>query len=200
MPRPCKIIESKFRAEIEALARQGYSPYWISNWCRDKGSEISARAIGRYLDKVGIPQSGKATTYDKTLQKGKSKTSEEVEPSPIVVDVDGLLNRFGITGDLTTADGVFDAVQKLTAQLTLLEGLITFSHLEAYAKGEAKHPNEQLRGFRIAFEAFKSAWGMEQAVNLSEAMRTLETAGYQISAMKVIEENKNPGDSLQGNN
>ena len=188
MARPPKAIPENFQSEIIQYAKQGYSNNWIAAHCKDKGFDIDARVIGRFLDKQGVESKGKKTTFDKTYHSETSSNKEEVEPTPIVVDLENLFRRFNISDNLDNVESIIDATQKMTAQIFLLESAILHTRLEHHAKGEAKHPNEQFRGYRIASEVMKAAWGYEQTVNLAQAMRTLEAEGYEIQALRVIEE------------
>lgn len=189
MPRPAKEIPEKFKLEIEQYGKQGYSNNWIAKHCKDCGFDIDARVIGRYLDKVGIEQSGKKVTYDKTLHSENSNKQDDQVSDPIVVNINELFKRFKISDDLSNISNIVDATQKMTAQIFLLEAAILYTRLEIHARGECKHPSDQFRGYRIASEVMKASWGYQQCVSLSSAMKTLEAEGYEVQAMRLIEEN-----------
>lgn len=184
MPRSKKIEGSRLEQEIIDYALQGYSNNWIAKHCEAKGLSLDHRTVGRFLDRNSVKTSGKAVPYDKTLH---NEDTEEEVLKPVIVNVEKLFKSFNINKNSDDIDDVISAVQKLSYEIFCLESAIVLERLRSHALGEGKHPNEHFRGYRIAFEVLQSALGYENAVNISQAVKTLESQGYQIQGLKLVE-------------
>jgi hypothetical protein len=177
MAQARKIEGSGLEDEILKFANQGYSSAWIAKHCESKGLVINHQTVTRFLIRKEVKTNGKKATYDKTLH---SERVENRELKPVEVDVEAVLNRYKIAKQSNNINDVIDAVQKLSYAIFCIESANVLERLEMHSRGEGTHPNEHLRGYRIAFEVLQNAWGYEQVVNVGQAIKTLEAQGYQI--------------------
>lgn len=184
MPRPSKVYGSGFEDEVIRLHTQDYSHNRIAEELKARGFNISGRAIGRFLSGQGYESKGQSVTYDKTLQSGVCKTKSEQVLNPTLIDVGEVLEDLEINRDFSNVDNVIDGCQKITAQIFMSMGAILYKKLKMHSEGLCKYPSEEARGFRIGTESLESMWGYKQAVDISQAIKTLESQGYQIEKSK----------------
>lgn len=166
--------------EIINLKNQGYSINYIVNHCATEGYQVTTAQIKKYL-------ASKKEVKEETKEiKPKKKSGRQ----PLTINLEEFTNRFNIPDDLSNADAIMSNVQRLSAHTLMLQFGLLIEKLEAYQREEIdKYPYDQIRGLKLLNDVFVQLWGYEQAVNLSTAMKTLESQGYKIDAVNLLEQN-----------
>lgn len=181
MPRPSKVQDSGFEEEVINLHLQQYSNNRIAEELKAKGFNVSGRAVERFLEGKGYESKGQKITYDKTLQSGNCKTKDEQILNPTLIDVNEVLSDLNIKENLTDIDNIVSSSQKMAWKIYLFKFAILCKKLEMHSQGLCKYPSEEARGYKIGAEVMQAMWGYNQVVNLAQAMKTLEQAGYTIN-------------------
>lgn len=186
MARKCLTCSHALRNEIDALIMQGSSFKWLERWCSDRGYEITETSLRRHAEKhiVGYE---KPKTYEKKDAPTKHKL-KEILPEPIILNFAKYCEEIGLDPtSLDDAENVVGAGQKGIALAFFKELGILNEKLNAFAKGETRHPTELIRGVRQLFDVFAKCYGIENVVDENAAFTTLESLGYTVQRTIDIE-------------
>jgi hypothetical protein len=118
----------------------------------------------------------------------ETKTGKDTYQDVVVINIEEIKKQYGLSEDLTKPENVIGNIQKLSSEILMLEQMICIEKLKVYAQGKTKHPSEALRGYKIAYEIFASAYGIEQVININTAMATIERHYGNLESLKKIEE------------
>lgn len=191
MGRPSKLKNAakEIQDQVIDLNRKGFSYAYIATTLCETGFKIDQRSVKRYLDFIG-----KESNHDGTWEKSahvdyeETRTGQDTFQDVVIVDIDQIKRDYGLSDDLTRPENVIGNIQKLAGEIVLLEQMICLKKLQAYAKGKCKHPNEALRGYRIAYDVFSDIYGVKDTVNVNAAMATLEKYYGSLESLKQIEQ------------
>lgn len=191
MGRPSKLKNApkEIQDKVVDLNRKGFSYQYIATTLCETGLKIDQRSVKRFLDSLG-----KETQHDRKWEKSdhvnfeETKTGQDTFQDVIVVDIDQMRNDYGLSDDLTKPENVIGNIQRLASEIVLLEQMICLKKLQAYSQGKCKHPNEAIRGYKVAYEVFSDIYGVNDRVNVNAAMQTLEKYYGDLQSLKQIEE------------
>jgi hypothetical protein len=150
----CKVCNSDKRDFIESLILQGHSNLAVSATVKDMGEDISHASINRHKTKHMADYA--ETIKEVAHEKGNRKYDREDSQTGFSIDASVIydeaktqalhsLTYDELAGNNKTVTVLLNRI--LTNQLA-----ITISMQEKYMKGEAKYPNEQVRGLQIIQE------------------------------------------------
>jgi hypothetical protein len=117
---------------------------------------------------------------------------KEEKREDVVFDLNELLARYGVSRNFSSAIAVGDAVQKLSAEIIVIQQVLLLEKLKLHASGEYPYPNYDFVGMKIASEIFMKAWGYEKLVNTQAAIATLEGQGFKVDAINYLEAAEQP--------
>ncbi len=121
----------------------------------------------------------------------KRDEEDSDRPAPIKIDLDELIQRYGVSRDFSNPESVGVAVQKLSAEILVLQQLLLLEKVRLHSLGEYPFPlGNDFKSYGIALECFSRAWGYGKIVDIQAAINTVESQGYRIEAIRKIQESQ----------
>ena len=147
----CKVCNSDKRDFIESLILQGHSNLAVSTTVKDMGEDISHASINRHKTKHMADYA--ETIKEVAHEKGNRKYDREDSQNSFIINASVIYAEIEREA-LHSID--YDELAKNNSMLQLMLNRIVNNQLaitidlqEKYMKGEAKYPNEQVRGLQI---------------------------------------------------
>lgn len=151
MKTDCKICNSEKREYIEQLILQGNSNLLVSTTLKDMGEDISHASVNRHKTRH-MPESAdivKAVAHEKDNRKydrEDSKNSFEINANAIYAEIKSQ-SIHSINYDELAKNNYITHL--MLSRIVNNQLAIAIDMQEKYMKGEAKFPNEQIRGLQI---------------------------------------------------
>ena len=150
----CKVCNSDKRDFIESLILQGHSNLAVSTTVKDMGEDISHASINRHKTKHMADYA--ETIKEVAHEKGNRKYDREDSQNSFVINASVIyeeIERQALhTVNYTETAKNNAMMQIMLSKIVNNQLAITIDLQEKYMKGEAKYPNEQVRGLQIVHE------------------------------------------------
>ena len=198
----CKVCGSELREKIEKYMVGGASPFWMSDWCKDRKLNVSSSAIETHMVQhvVGYRERKMKSVEQVTTNQ---ITGEPLPPEP-TINLDSYLAKLGLS-----ENELLDIENNLPKNIGALQSalnLIMFKNLcivnyqmDGVLDRTQVYPMEKIKGLRSLAEIYFRATGVDTMISEDVAFKQLDARGYQISTPQLIDIESN-GTSHKHNN
>lgn len=167
--------------DVLRLAGEGRSSYYIVDWLwQVKQFRIDHKSITRYCERHGVSLSDNPSV--KEVKQATESIGEAYE-----IDIEAYKKLWDIPERMDSPEKIIAVIQRATAEIHILNSIITHAGLKAYLDGIDRYPKQQINGLKITHEVLSQSWGLSQTIDVNAALSTLEKHG-EMDAIRLIEE------------
>ncbi|MGL4499995.1 MAG: hypothetical protein ACRCU2_13105 [Planktothrix sp.] len=160
MPRKCVCCQSSFREDIDRELLRGQTPTEVSQYCRDRGLELSSTSVFRHTKHIVgyIPLEQK--THE-IRDYGMTNETIYTDPNPLT---------FEVPENSDNPDYLISKINRIYT--VLLTGITAKS--EQWSRGEGRFPSEEIRSLKLFTDMIGNLKGKRDILNLQNTFDPVE--------------------------